>query len=353
MTVINGRFMEDRMQGLVRYARELISAMDPLLGEGDQVILLVPPTAHDIPDYKNIRVVQTGSRGGIVWEQTALRRYVRQHKDCFCLNLCNVAPLFVQPGITAILDIMYKVNPAHYTTLRNRLSRCWHCLQYSYITRHERAVITISDFCKGEIEKHYPAAKGKIKVVPCAWQHVKEYKESTDWRDRYPFLKDGKYYFSIATLAKNKNGKWITETAAKNPDGTFAMAGKHYETEYDEIPANVHMLGYISDEDACALIKHCKAFIFPSIYEGFGLPPLEALALGAEVISSDRTSLPEVLGNSAHYIDPYDTDTDLKALMETPVSSAEEALNRYSWDRSAEKLLEIIRYEQKARKQHN
>lgn len=340
--IINGRFMEDRMHGLVRYSRELLRELDALLDESQCVKLLVPPTAHHIPEYKKIDVEQIGTKGGIWWEQTSLRKYVKENSDFICLNLCNVAPLFVQPGITAILDIMYRVNPNHYKTIRNRISRLWHCYQYSYLTKHEKRIITISTFCKGEIERYYPKAKGKITVIPCAWQHVNDYVENPDWQDRYPFLMDGDFYFSLATLSKNKNGRWIIEAAKRNPDAVFAIAGKHYETEYDQIPSNVHMLGYISDEDACSLMKHCKAFIFPSLYEGFGLPPLEALALGAEVISSNAASLPEVLSDSVHYVDPLVTDVSLKKVMEEPVGDKRNALNQYSWEHSARDLYKVL-----------
>lgn len=340
--VINGRFMEDRMHGLVRYSRELIDELDCLLNESLDVTLIIPPTAVNVPVYNRIKVLQVGKNGGIKWEQTALRKYVKKHSECMCINLCNVTPLFVQPGITAILDIMYKVNPSHYTSFRNRISRYWHILQYSYITKHEKRIITISHFCKNEIEKYYPKSKGKINVVPCAWQHVEKFRENTDWNNKYPFLKDNSFFFSLATLSKNKNGKWIMEVAKKNPDLVFAVGGKHYETEYTDIPDNVHLLGYISDEDACALMKHCRAFIFPSLYEGFGLPPLEALALGTEVISSNSASLPEVLQDSVHYIDPLDSNVDLNELMNEKVSDRNNALNQYSWTDSAKKLYELM-----------
>lgn len=341
--IINGRFMEERMQGIVRYARELTKALDPIITDELNITLLIPPDAHDVPEYENIKVMQIGTCGGIRWEQTALRKYLKSHPDTFCLNLCNVTPLLVQPGITAVHDIMYKVRPDYYTSLRNRISRLWHCLQYAYIAKHERKIITVSNFSKTEIEKTYPAVNGKVEVIPDAWQHVKEYIESSDWQERFPFLKDKQFFFSLATLSKNKNGRWIMEAAKKNPDAVFAVGGKHYETEYTELPTNVHMLGFVSDEDACALMKHCKAFIFPSLYEGFGLPPLEALALGAEVISSNTTSLPEVLGSSVHYIDPNNTDVIIDNLLTEKVGDRNATLAQYEWSASARKLYEMLR----------
>ena len=103
------------------------------------------------------------------------------------------------------------------------------------------------------------------------------------------------------------------------------------------------MLGFISDEDACALIKNCRAFIHPSLYEGFGIPPLEALALGAEVIASNATALPEVLGESVHYIEPLKGDINFELLLKKLVSSSDDILCKYSWNTSAEELYHIMR----------
>lgn len=340
--VINGKFLADRMQGIVRYAREIIKALDKCLDGDIEVILIAPNDAKDIPKLEKIKVETIGKHTGMVWEQTDLRKYLKKNKDVTCINFCNICPLFVRPGITTIHDIMYKVNPKDYRSFRNKFSRAWHIFQYWYITRHEKTITTVSNFSKGEIEKNYPHAIGKVTVIPNGWQHVLKYKENTDWQKRYPFLKPKEYFFSLSTLSRNKNGKWIIENAKYNPDCVYAIAGKYYETDKFEISPNVYMLGFISDEDACALIKNCRAFIHPSLYEGFGIPPLEALALGAEVIASNVTSLPEVLCNSVYYINPLDWNINLDALLTQSVEFREQALKQFSWEKSAEMLKNIL-----------
>lgn len=340
--VINGKYLADRMQGLTRYVLELVKALDVIMEGSENIILVLPPNAENAPKLSKLRTEVIGKHTGLLWEQTDLRQYIKSRKNAICVNLGNVSPLFVQPGITAIHDVMYKINPSHYTTFKNRLSRYWHMFQYSYVTAHENVIITNTEFTRGEIEKYYPKAKGKIVLVPCGWQHVLEYNASADWNERYDFLKKNNYYFSLATLAKNKNLKWIIEAAKNNPNCVFAVAGKYYETDKFDIPKNVHMLGYISDEDACALIRNCKAFIHPSLYEGFGVPPLEALALGADVICSNTTAMPEVFGKSVHYIDPLDWNVNIDDLLIQPVEPRERVLEKFRWEKSAEFLLKIM-----------
>jgi glycosyltransferase involved in cell wall biosynthesis len=90
-------------------------------------------------------------------------------------------------------------------------------------------------------------------------------------------------------------------------------------------------------------MEKCRAFIMPSYYEGFGIPPLEALSCGAAIIVSTSSSLPEIYGNTAHYIDPDNTDIDLDALLLEPVESPDILLKKYTYDSGAESLYDIIR----------
>ena len=91
-----------------------------------------------------------------------------------------------------------------------------------------------------------------------------------------------------------------------------------------------------------ALMSKCKAFIFPSYYEGFGIPPLEALSVGAKIIVSKAACLPEIYGDTAHYIDPNNPDVNLNQLLEQPVESPERILEKYTYDNAAEQLIACL-----------
>ena len=144
--IINGKFLAERMQGIVRYAREMVTALDGLLKKEDRVWLAVLKNAKDIPDFTHIRVIRVGSRKGLLWEQIELRRFAAHRKNSILLNFCNISPFFPGNSITTVHDIMYCVNPSHYTSPRNRVSRLWHMLQYRYLFRHERMILTDSRF---------------------------------------------------------------------------------------------------------------------------------------------------------------------------------------------------------------
>lgn len=339
--IINGLFMTQQVVGAQRYAYELCLALDDLL-ENKKMVMLVP-SSYNVKNapFKNIKIISYGKHKGILWEQTDLRRYARKN-DVSCINFCNVTPLLIKPGITAVHDLMFKQFPEWYTTVRNKLSCIWHTFQAGYALKNERWILCTSNFTKQVLEEAYPCAIGKVVVIPVAWQHVKRFKDNPLWQKKYPYLVKNNFFFSMATRAKNKNGKWIFEAARNNPNQTFVIAGKSYEQEAYDKPDNLYLLGYISDEDACSLMKNCRAFICPSLYEGFGVPPLEALALGAKIIVSNTSALPEVYEKSAYYIDPYNSNIDIEALLQNEVASPEYILSKYSWEKSARILYDLV-----------
>lgn len=337
--IINGLFLTQQITGIQRYAFEICKELDKLADKNHLAIVVPKCCSCEKISFKNIRVIKYGRLNGIPWEQIELRRFALKY-HIRCINFCNVTPIGIMPGITVIHDIMFKLHPEWFTTTRNRLSRIWHVFQADYALKHEKLIIVPSNYTKKVLENNYPHRK--ITVISPAWQHIKNISSNDTWEKKYPFLNANEYFFSVSTRSQNKNGQWIIKTAQNHPGCIFAIAGKSYETNETDLPLNVHMLGYIPDEDICALIKNCKAFIFPSLCEGFGIPPLEALALHADIVVSNTSSLPEIFENSVHYINPQTAHTDLDSLLKENVNPAEYVLKKYSWSKSAARLYKIL-----------
>jgi glycosyltransferase involved in cell wall biosynthesis len=237
--------------------------------------------------------------------------------------------------------------PDDFITKREKHERFYFRVLYRIIAYRAKKIITVSYFSRNQIAKMYKIKEEKIAVVYNGWNHFGHIKSDYSIFDDYPALSNS-FFFSLGSLSKRKNFKWIVEYAAKNPASLFVISGRSLNNlKVDElsgfIPPNVMLVGYLDDGKVKALMERCKAFIHPAYYEGFGITPLEALSCGAQIIIAKAASLPEIYGNTAHYIDPFNTDVDLDALLREPVEKPDALLAKYSYDTSAEKVYNLIK----------
>ena len=350
MYTIDGLFLTQRITGIQRYAFELCLEIDKKIDK-DVLEILVPANIDEtikknIPEYKNIKVTYYGKYNGIKWQQIDLANYLRKNKRKGQF-LTNIFPLSYPKGNITIHDVSYKANPNFFTSKRDRISALWHRLNYWVAAKSKMQILTDSYFSRDEIIKYYHVNPKRIKVVYVGWQHMQRICEADDTYKRYAELENKEYYFAMSTLAPNKNFKWIIEAARQNPDSIFAIAGGGALKENEEAKRlnNLCLLGYVTDEDAKILMKNCKAFIFPTLYEGFGMPPLEAIASGARcIIISDTPCMKEVYTDNAVYISPEKyTHIDFEQIGHLEdVHNYEHLLSRYSWEKSAKKILHMI-----------
>lgn len=341
--VFDGQVYAQRMTGQYRYADEILIELDRLIKEHEYK-LIVPEYVEMPHGFKNIDVLKYGNVKGILWTQTSLYQYLRKH-NAISVGFCNITPV-LRPGITVVHDIGYKVLTSQYKNIYGRLSALWHRLHYKVVAISKQPVITVSNFSKKQICDVYNVSHSRVQVIGNGWQHIERIVTDMEIFSKLPKLKKCEYFFALGSLEERKNFKWILEVARRNPEETFVIAGgsvanNRNKLDFGELP-NVIYAGFVSDGEMKALMQECKAFLFPSTFEGFGIPPLEAMRMGAKVISSDSACMPEIYERTAVYVDPYDYDVDLEELLSQEVEPVTKCLDKYSWKKSATELHELL-----------
>lgn len=357
MIIINGSFLCRNLTGIERFAFEVCKRLDSLL-QPNQIKMLVPRNARFVPMYKNISVVVSEKDTKIfpLWEHFVFSRFVlserKKNKNAMSLSFANVMPIFA-PGIVFVHDIYPRLYPQDFVGFKQKLRRAYMCLMFRYAARHAKKLITVSEFSKKQIAETYKITAEKISVIPNGWEHFRDVEPDENIFEKFPALKNlsgdaSGFYFTLGSLQKRKNLAWIVKYAASHADDFFVISGGAIHgfsasTEKDGgdagIPSNMLMLGRVADGEIKALMQSCKAFLFPSYFEGFGIPPLEALSCGAKIVVARAASLPEIYGDAVHYIDPFDTNVDLDALLTEPVAPPDSVLKKYSYDEAARLLL--------------
>lgn len=282
--------------------------------------------------YKNIEVINAGILEGHLWEQIELPILVRKYSGKL-LNLCNTAPI-ISPGIVTIHDIQTKVHPEFFS----KKFALWYNFINKLNIKRSRKIITVSKFSKNEIVKYYGISENKIEVIYNGWQHMERVVADEKILDKLN-LRNKEYILGVSSLNPNKNFKYILELAKIHPEYQFIIVGKKNIKVFSEYNIenidNLKWAGYVTDEELKTLYSKAKVFVFPSIYEGFGIPPLEALACGCEnILVSNTSCLPEIYKNNAEYFNPY----KIFRIEKTLNKKVKNILLIYNWKNSAKKI---------------
>ena len=354
--LINGRFLCRKPTGVDRFATELLRVIDQWCHAGATEIdllsfeIIVPkrPLMHWRPD--NIPMVEVGPFHGHGWEQVTLA--MRQQGDLL-LSLCNTGPVFSGRHIVAIHDATPVRVPGSFSWAFRALYR----LLMPALGYTARRVLTVSEFSKSEIGECYGIAKEKVRVIANSGEQVLRSCRDDRILDRLG-LRDRPFALAVATQAKHKNMDLLIEVASRLRGEEFkivlvgGMNDKVFSGSPDISAEHVVCAGFVSDDELRALYESAFCFVFPSLYEGFGIPPLEAMHAGCPVISSDAAAMPEVLGGAAIYVSPSDPEALHQALLRVfhdaglRASMIERGRKRamtYCWESSARDLLAICR----------
>lgn len=355
LTVINGRFLEQRLTGVQRYAWEMVQALDGVLaelaraGNAWPVELHAPPGARDLPGLRHIRLRFTGMHTGHAWEQIDLPRSAW---GALLVGFGNTGPLLHRRQIVTLHDAgIYAVPDAY-----SRPFRAWYRLLYAVLGRRALKVLTVSRFSAMELSLYTGLRRAKFAVVPNAADHFLSLTPAPDTLARHG-LDPGRYVFAIGSAARHKNLAVLARALAQieGPKPLLVTAGHKDPRLFGQVAdvagEGVRELGAVSDGDLKALYQNALCLVFPSTYEGFGLPPLEAMAAGCPVIVSQAASLPEVCGEAALYCDPHspaDIAARIARLRDDPdlrtelIALGAERVRQFGWRRNAERLMQVL-----------
>jgi glycosyltransferase involved in cell wall biosynthesis len=321
---VNGRFLTQPISGVQRYARELLRALHELLTSGAidprlyRVVILHPRKRVVGEDFGHIEGRPVGNFTGQFWEQAELPAHCR---GALLLNLCNTAPLFKRNQVITIHDAATRAVPNSYT----RAFRAWYRVMHSLVGTRAVRIITVSQFSKRELRDQLGLPEERIAVAPGGSDHILRARSDTFVLDRFD-LRRRPFVLAVSSLSPHKNLLAVVEAIKLGgvSDVDFVIAGDSNRKVFEAtaLPAAIKRVGAVSDNELRALYEHAVCFVFPSLYEGFGLPPLEAMACGCPVLASRAASLPEVCGDAALYCDPLSAH-DIAAKLQELLGSAE------------------------------
>lgn len=223
------------------------------------------------------------------------------------MNLCNTAPLLKRNQLVVRHDAAVFAVPEAYTPA----FRWWYRLVFRVVSRVCRRMLTVSEFSRGELARYLRCLEASIGVVPEGGEHILRFPADHSVFERYG-LGARPYVLAVSSLNPHKNFRAVARAIELlgDLDCEFVVAGgtnpRIFAGDDGYLSGRIKHIGYVRDEELRALYHRALCLVYPSLYEGLGLPPLEAMICGCPVVASTAASVPEVCGDAALYCDPHD-----------------------------------------------
>lgn len=324
---IDARFAVHNRRGIGNYTLNLIRYLASI-DKTNEYFLYVDGTDREgvLPKQRNFKIIELHPSNYLVWEQVCLPRRISKDSIDVLHSTGNTAPLFIDSKIKLVVtihDVMYLKDYSllpQSMSMYQRLGRLYRKNIVPPVVQYASKVITVSNFSKQDILAHFPLLKADNVVVTYeaaaeAFSNLPAKTREDSTAKKYGV--NGEYIFVLGALDPRKNTKMVIEVflALKSEgkiNSSLVIAGipKWRTSSFCDIVSHspyrdsIIFTEYITQSELVSLYQGAKVFLYPSLYEGFGIPPLEAMSCSTPVITSNSTSIPEVVGDAAVLIDP-------------------------------------------------
>lgn len=345
---IAARFLTQPITGVQRYGIELSKAIKKLNAEYELSFVAPKNVLHgNLTNLLDTKIV--GNLTGQFWDQIELLRFLKKQNNPLVVNFSNTLPVFYKNKIVTVHDIIHLKYPVSYSY------KNYYKIIFPLMIKNSKHIITVSEFSKNEISNYFKVGKDKISVV---YNGISE-------KFRPIKGKSENYILGVSSVAYHKNFRNLIKVflKIKMEDIKLYIVGGFNEKIFgkesgkilDEIEKNndkIKFLGRVDDKYLVKLYSNAICFVYPSLYEGFGIPPLEAQACGCPIVISNIPVFKEVYGGSALYFNPLSIDDMVEKIVK--IVKDEEFrqklkekgfinTKKYSWGSSAKQFFEVLK----------
>ncbi len=352
---IDARLYGPKQKGLGRYVQKMIEQLEKIDQENQYVIFLRKDNFNQYqPINPNFKKVLANAKWYGIKEQFLMPFKIWQNQiDLIHFPHFNVPIICLVPFVVTIHDLILKKYPTQrasfFGPIRYWIKNIGYDFVISSALKKSQKVITISNYTKKNILKYFKINSDKIKVI---YEGTPDSSSLPEKKTKDPYL----LYVGNAYPHKNLRRLILAfKELSQERDLKLILVGEidyfyqQLRKEFSHLK-NIVFADFVSDQELISLYQNASLYVFPSLCEGFGLPPLEAMSHGLPVISSSATCLPEILGQAALYFNPNNSQEiiqrikevlDDKKLQEKLISSGFKKIKEYSWNEMSKEILKI------------
>ncbi len=362
---IDARFFGPKQKGLGRYVQKLVENLEQIDKKNQYVIFLRQENWHDYqPNNPNFKKVLADYQWYTLKEQILLPFKIKQQRiDLMHFPHFNAPIFYREPFVMTIHDLILKRFPTRRAStlgpIKYWLKNLGYQIVISSAIKRSQEIIAVSNYTKQDILKYFKVRPEKIKVVyegaPRTFLKMTSLAQRRYFKER-PW---GPYLLYVGNAYPHKNLERLIlafeKLSKEKKDLRLVLVGEldyFYQRLKKISPPGVIFTDFVTDKELVSLYQNASLYIFPSLCEGFGLPPLEAMTYQRPVVCSQASCLPEILGEAAIYFNPEDINDMIdkikkvlydKKIQKNLILKGKEQIRLYSWKKMAQQILDVYR----------